>query len=213
MDKVRAIIVQCLVWWPIACVVWWPIVCVVWWPIACVVLWPIACSMVAYSLCSTVAYSLCSMVAYSLCSMVAYSLCSTVAYSLCSMVAYSLCSIVAYSRVYDIYPAVCTQMVEYLVGDGPNNRYALVCSDCKSHNGMALRDEFEYITFRCAYCYSLNPARKKRPSLQPAAPLPQRERTASEDNGAEVTILVLMCSIWEYTYSRSGRLTGVSSFQ
>ncbi len=58
------------------------------------------------------------------------------------------------------------QMVEYLVGDGPNNRYALICSKCKSHNGMALRDEFEYLTFRCAYCYDFNEARKKRPTLE-----------------------------------------------
>ena len=58
------------------------------------------------------------------------------------------------------------QMVEYLVGDGPNNRYALICSQCHSHNGMALRDEFEYTTFRCAYCYQLNPARKKKPTLE-----------------------------------------------
>ena len=52
------------------------------------------------------------------------------------------------------------------MGDGPNNRYALVCSECHSHNGMALRDEFEYLTFRCAYCYTVNHARKKRPTLR-----------------------------------------------
>ena len=31
------------------------------------------------------------------------------------------------------------------MGDGPNNRYALICSQCHSHNGMALKEEFEYI--------------------------------------------------------------------
>lgn len=29
---------------------------------------------------------------------------------------------------------------------------------------MAVREEFEYISFRCCYCYYLNPARKKRPA-------------------------------------------------
>ncbi|XP_065185124.1 endoplasmic reticulum junction formation protein lunapark-B-like [Sycon ciliatum] len=53
------------------------------------------------------------------------------------------------------------KMVEFLVGDGPNNRYALICRKCFSHNGMALPSEFEYSTFRCAYCYELNPARKQ----------------------------------------------------
>uniref|UniRef100_A0A671PXQ7 Endoplasmic reticulum junction formation protein lunapark n=2 Tax=Sinocyclocheilus anshuiensis TaxID=1608454 RepID=A0A671PXQ7_9TELE len=42
-------------------------------------------------------------------------------------------------------------------------RYALICQQCLSHNGMALKEEFEYIAFRCAYCYFLNPARKTRP--------------------------------------------------
>lgn len=55
------------------------------------------------------------------------------------------------------------KVVEYLVGDGPNNRYALICKQCCSHNGMALKDEFEYTAFRCCYCYHLNPARKQRP--------------------------------------------------
>ena len=36
------------------------------------------------------------------------------------------------------------QVIEYLVGDGPNNRYALICHQCCSHNGMALKEEFEY---------------------------------------------------------------------
>ncbi|XP_045070882.1 endoplasmic reticulum junction formation protein lunapark-B-like isoform X5 [Coregonus clupeaformis] len=55
------------------------------------------------------------------------------------------------------------RVIEYLVGDGPQNRYALICQQCFSHNGMALKEEFEYIAFRCAYCYVLNPARKTRP--------------------------------------------------
>lgn len=57
------------------------------------------------------------------------------------------------------------KVVEYLVGDGPNSRYALICSECHSHNGMALADEFEYLAFRCAYCYTLNPARKQKPNV------------------------------------------------
>ncbi|XP_034160684.1 endoplasmic reticulum junction formation protein lunapark-A isoform X3 [Pangasianodon hypophthalmus] len=63
------------------------------------------------------------------------------------------------------------KLIEYLVGDGPQNRYALICQQCLSHNGMALKEEFEYVecvmaavsAFRCAYCYFLNPARKTRP--------------------------------------------------
>ncbi|XP_067229402.1 endoplasmic reticulum junction formation protein lunapark-B isoform X4 [Chanodichthys erythropterus] len=55
------------------------------------------------------------------------------------------------------------RVIEYLVGDGPQNRYALICQQCFSHNGMALKEEYEYVAFRCAYCYFMNPARKTRP--------------------------------------------------
>ncbi|KAL5010870.1 hypothetical protein ScPMuIL_013175 [Solemya velum] len=54
------------------------------------------------------------------------------------------------------------RVLEYLVGDGPQNRYALICRNCHSHNGMALKEEFEYISFRCCYCYAMNPAKKTR---------------------------------------------------
>lgn len=31
--------------------------------------------------------------------------------------------------------SVLDKMVEYLIGDGPNNRFALICKNCSSHNG------------------------------------------------------------------------------
>ncbi|KAG1938895.1 endoplasmic reticulum junction formation protein lunapark-A [Pimephales promelas] len=72
------------------------------------------------------------------------------------------------------------RVVEYLVGDGPQNRYALICQQCLSHNGMALKEEFEYIAFRCAYCYFLNPARKTRPQA-PRLPEFTAEAKMSQD--------------------------------
>ena len=77
------------------------------------------------------------------------------------------------------------KFVEFLVGDGPTNRYALICRQCESHNGMALREEFEYIAFRCCYCYYWNPARKQRPvapRLTPAAERPAVQ-SASDSSG------------------------------
>lgn len=83
------------------------------------------------------------------------------------------------------------RLVDYLVGDGPSNRYALICRQCEFHNGMALKEEFEYfgkqevlsqnsfknmsvingsirniffIAYRCCYCGFWNPARKQKPS-------------------------------------------------
>jgi len=70
------------------------------------------------------------------------------------------------------------KFVDYLVGDGPSNRYALICRQCQSHNGMALREEFEYIAYRCCYCYYWNPARKQRP-VAPRLPDPTVSRGSS----------------------------------
>jgi len=55
------------------------------------------------------------------------------------------------------------RFVDYLVGDGPSNRYALICRQCQSHNGMALKEEFEFIAFRCCYCFTWNPPRNQQP--------------------------------------------------
>lgn len=79
------------------------------------------------------------------------------------------------------------KMVDFVVGDGPNNRYALICCYCHSHNGMALKDEFEYLAFKCCYCSTYNPARKTRPfapriapSAQPVVEEPDSETEKSE---------------------------------
>nr|XP_033328955.1 endoplasmic reticulum junction formation protein lunapark-A isoform X2 [Megalopta genalis] len=54
------------------------------------------------------------------------------------------------------------RLVDYIVGDGPANRYALVCRQCYSHNGMSLKEEFEYFGFKCCYCNTWNPPRKQK---------------------------------------------------
>ncbi|XP_045538478.1 endoplasmic reticulum junction formation protein lunapark-B isoform X2 [Papilio machaon] len=66
------------------------------------------------------------------------------------------------------------KVIDYLMKDGPNHRMALICSECFSHNGMAMVEEFEYVSYSCAYCGRLNPARKQRPTaplLQPVRAL------------------------------------------
>lgn len=72
------------------------------------------------------------------------------------------------------------RVIEYLVGDGPQNRFALICQQCLSHNGMALKEEFEYVAFRCAYCYFLNPARKTRPQAPRLPEVPSELKMSPE---------------------------------
>ncbi|CAH8851678.1 unnamed protein product, partial [Trichobilharzia szidati] len=37
------------------------------------------------------------------------------------------------------------RLLDLLVGDGPDKRFALICGECAGHNGMALEEEFEYL--------------------------------------------------------------------
>ncbi|XP_039297443.1 endoplasmic reticulum junction formation protein lunapark isoform X2 [Nilaparvata lugens] len=60
-------------------------------------------------------------------------------------------------------PGLIERLVDSLVGDGPSHRYALICSSCHSHNGMALREEFPFLSYRCCYCLFYNRAKQQRP--------------------------------------------------
>lgn len=73
--------------------------------------------------------------------------------------------------------SIVEKLVDYMVGDGPNNRYALICKFCYSHNGMAHKDEFDYLNFRCCFCNNFNPARKQKP----IAPTLTSYENASQD--------------------------------
>ncbi|XP_068183086.1 endoplasmic reticulum junction formation protein lunapark-B isoform X2 [Antennarius striatus] len=79
------------------------------------------------------------------------------------------------------------RVIEYLVGDGPQNRYAMICQQCFSHNGMALKEEFEYLAFRCAYCYFLNPARKTRPQAPRLPEFSFERRMGAESHLPDLT--------------------------
>ncbi|GIY47015.1 endoplasmic reticulum junction formation protein lunapark-B [Caerostris darwini] len=82
------------------------------------------------------------------------------------------------------------RLVDYLVGDGPSNRYALICRQCQSHNGMALKEEFEFVAFRCCYCFQFNPPRNQQPAaprLTLPAPPPNTPPAITEGPSSEVS--------------------------
>ncbi|XP_035455678.1 endoplasmic reticulum junction formation protein lunapark-B isoform X4 [Spodoptera frugiperda] len=82
------------------------------------------------------------------------------------------------------------KVVDFLLKDGPNHRMALICSECSSHNGMAMAEEFEYVSYVCAYCGRLNPARKQRPAapLLAARPLPALPNTSVQGSGDDSSL-------------------------
>ncbi|KAJ4950157.1 hypothetical protein NE237_026989 [Protea cynaroides] len=48
-----------------------------------------------------------------------------------------------------------------LVGEDPTQCYALICSSCYMHNGLARKDDFPYITYYCPHCRALNGPRQQ----------------------------------------------------
>nr|XP_041631716.1 endoplasmic reticulum junction formation protein lunapark-like [Drosophila kikkawai] len=58
-----------------------------------------------------------------------------------------------------------------------------ICKECFAHNGMLPKEEYEYASFRCAFCSALNQARKERPvapRLSLEAPTPTKRNESSE---------------------------------
>jgi len=78
------------------------------------------------------------------------------------------------------------KIVGWVVGSNPEQMYALICKSCFQHNGLALKEEFEYLEFKCAYCHLLNPARKERPKpprLEEQKPMDQPRFPAPAPRG------------------------------
>ncbi|XP_017044765.1 endoplasmic reticulum junction formation protein lunapark-A [Drosophila ficusphila] len=73
------------------------------------------------------------------------------------------------------------RIVDFIVGDSPKDRFGMICKACHAHNGMLPKEEYEYTTFRCAFCNVLNPARKKRP-VAPRLSLDAPSETATKRN-------------------------------
>ena len=84
--------------------------------------------------------------------------------------------------------SVVDKLVDYVVGDGPNNRYALICCFCHMHNGMALKYEFEFLAFRCCYCNTYNPPRKIRSNAPRIMPPPSEPRIEEPESDVEKSV-------------------------
>ena len=48
------------------------------------------------------------------------------------------------------------RVVDFMVKDGPNNRYALICRKCMAHNGLARPETVKTIKYRCPFCFTIN---------------------------------------------------------
>ncbi|CEO98219.1 unnamed protein product (mitochondrion) [Plasmodiophora brassicae] len=52
--------------------------------------------------------------------------------------------------------SVVDRVCDFLLNDGPSNKYALICENCFEHNGLVVREDLERIRYRCSACGHLN---------------------------------------------------------
>ena len=48
------------------------------------------------------------------------------------------------------------KVIDFALGDGPNNRYALICASCFTHNGLVKEDDLDSVRYRCVMCNYIN---------------------------------------------------------
>ncbi|SPO29531.1 uncharacterized protein UTRI_04734_B [Ustilago trichophora] len=64
---------------------------------------------------------------------------------------------------------------------GPEQKYALICTRCHAHNGLALKEEFNEVQYVCPHCGHFN---SRRPSSAPvSSPFNSRAATINNSDG------------------------------
>lgn len=48
------------------------------------------------------------------------------------------------------------RLAAMLVGEDPTQCYALICKKCHAHNGLAKKEDYQYIQYYCPHCRTLN---------------------------------------------------------
>ncbi|KAK8543068.1 hypothetical protein V6N13_136389 [Hibiscus sabdariffa] len=59
-----------------------------------------------------------------------------------------------------------------LVGEDPAQSYALICGNCRMHNGLVKKEDFPYITYYCPHCRALNKPKQPMELLSRSRSLP-----------------------------------------
>ncbi|KAG0174924.1 hypothetical protein DFQ28_003651 [Apophysomyces sp. BC1034] len=80
------------------------------------------------------------------------------------------------------------KLVDALVGeDGPETKYALICSHCFAHNGLVLPQEIERIQYTCPVCKKFNRARQSfaNPVKLPLSASPEPSPSLQHENSPQ----------------------------
>lgn len=65
------------------------------------------------------------------------------------------------------------RLLDTIIGDDRFSKYALICQQCYTHNGLVLPEDFESTQYVCPNCHFLNPARRPKTPRSPSRLLPQ----------------------------------------
>jgi len=71
------------------------------------------------------------------------------------------------------------KLVDFVVGGDPEHSIALICKNCKSHNGLIPPSEMQSIQFRCRFCNFFNSSGEATDPLQQEHSLPEPELAPS----------------------------------
>ncbi|XP_073150259.1 uncharacterized protein At2g24330 [Henckelia pumila] len=88
------------------------------------------------------------------------------------------------------------RLAALLVGEDPTQSYALICGNCRMHNGLARKEDFPYITYYCPHCHALNgpkqpserTSRSSSPTITALAPVNDAEVIRAVDDLSPDTI-------------------------
>ena len=58
------------------------------------------------------------------------------------------------------------KLIDFVVGEGPGTKYALICSQCYGHNGLVPPEEVSTKQFVCLYCHHWNKNRGTSEDLE-----------------------------------------------
>ncbi|MCO5571477.1 hypothetical protein L7F22_025217 [Adiantum nelumboides] len=78
------------------------------------------------------------------------------------------------------------RLAAMLVGEDPNQCYALICRNCHVHNGLSRKEEFPFVTYYCPHCNFLNEPQQRAESdsgNESKEPVAQERNLQTADKG------------------------------
>lgn len=84
------------------------------------------------------------------------------------------------------------KVLDFILNDGPNNKYALICIACAGHNGLVREQELGKLRFRCALCGVINgpplpPQQQQQQHAAPMTPGPNGSSSSQQQHGGAFT--------------------------